>query len=684
MAVFRRNSSKLALCDERYQDADGNPLIPADSPLIKARQQRELTQEFLTGMVGFIPLREGSKVPAGKFAAGGQFDRLEQVSQTTFGVVPRQRTVILDIDYGRFGEVDVDCAVRLLTEEVGLPLNKTFSVRTPSGGRHFYLVWPSNVPLPRNGKLGNMDFSGGLRIAGDIRAAGVRGYCVGAGSIVQGAVYAVDSCDYPAFVETRDAMDFINRFPVRRDYSRELFDGILPLDEKPLVEIQKSSLICVEGSLGYSTRITSVTLSHEWKEEHTREPSSLFSGVSFTEPDRGISENQSGVNSGIDSAIGSGIVTDIDSDVSTSSSAASSSTRITYPGPSSELSSEGSSSQSRIRTLKNSDRAAFNRVCRRLSRWSADQLSTPYYIQRAKVYRMLSCCESDAGILAFWREMGIDRDTAKSRKISTYLLKNELLRLMPSSGHSGICGGQRKANAKGSRSRVKATPATTPHAADAAAGRTSTPEHSNTASLKRGRGRPKNGVRNTTLPRRRNAYSNTYRTPRVLSPRKFADMMGPAPSKAKAARHALAIRIFEEVVQTWANVGVQNVLLSEDFLAAHLGTSPGRARGARDFMVKQGVLSLTKSGTRSGYATAFRVNEELIDVYRTPVLVARTMDTGRPLVVSRDGTMVCPETGEVQPDKLNLPPVRESLRSSFPARRGTGRRNFAYMYSASA
>lgn len=143
-----------------------------------------------------FPLRPGTKVPAvprdWEHAATTSPLRLRQLTQypgANYGVAcGPSNLIVVDLDVAKEGEEVPDGVTegwRVLLDlaaEHGGELPRTFTVRTPSGGRHLYFRPPVDGPAPRNTvrRLGPLI---------DTRGAG--GYVVAAGSRVEGVEYRV-------------------------------------------------------------------------------------------------------------------------------------------------------------------------------------------------------------------------------------------------------------------------------------------------------------------------------------------------------------------------------------------------------------------------------------------------------------------------------------------------------------
>ena len=144
-----------------------------------------------------FPLRPGTKVPAvardWEHAATTSLPRLRQLAPNpgvNYGVAcGPSNLIVVDLDVAKDprerteGEPTEGWTVlRELAEAHRGELPRTFTVRTPSGGRHLYFRPPVDGPAPRNTvrRLGPL-----------IDTRGVGGYVVAPGSRVDGAEYRV-------------------------------------------------------------------------------------------------------------------------------------------------------------------------------------------------------------------------------------------------------------------------------------------------------------------------------------------------------------------------------------------------------------------------------------------------------------------------------------------------------------
>ena len=144
-----------------------------------------------------FPLRPGTKVPAvardWEHAATTSLTRLRQIApqpEANYGVAcGPSNLIVIDLDIAKDpqelaegGPREGWTVLRELAEAHGGELPRTFTVRTPSGGRHLYFRPPVEGPAPRNTvrRLGPL-----------IDTRGVGGYVVAPGSRVDGVQYRV-------------------------------------------------------------------------------------------------------------------------------------------------------------------------------------------------------------------------------------------------------------------------------------------------------------------------------------------------------------------------------------------------------------------------------------------------------------------------------------------------------------
>jgi hypothetical protein len=108
-------------------------------------------------------------------------------SATAYGIACRRsRLVVIDLDVAKDGSGETgQAALEQLCEDYGQPWPVTFTVDTPSGGKHLYFR------ADPERKVGNS--RGALPKLIDVRGGGASngGYVVGAGSVIPGGKYTV-------------------------------------------------------------------------------------------------------------------------------------------------------------------------------------------------------------------------------------------------------------------------------------------------------------------------------------------------------------------------------------------------------------------------------------------------------------------------------------------------------------
>ena len=153
--------------------------------------------ELVARGFALFPLRPGTKVPAvardWEHAATTSLTRLRQLAPqpgVNYGVAcGPSDLIVVDLDVAKDpqelaegGPTQGWTVLRELAEAQGGELPRTFTVQTPSGGRHLYFRPPIDGPTPRNTvrRLGPL-----------IDTRGVGGYVVAPGSRVDGVEYRV-------------------------------------------------------------------------------------------------------------------------------------------------------------------------------------------------------------------------------------------------------------------------------------------------------------------------------------------------------------------------------------------------------------------------------------------------------------------------------------------------------------
>ncbi|MCR3719928.1 MULTISPECIES: bifunctional DNA primase/polymerase [Prauserella salsuginis group] len=135
-----------------------------------------------------FPLAPRDKRPAIKAWEGRATTEVERITRCwqagafNIGIATGpSRLLVLDLDTADPGDTDPDGTVGIarVAEERGVPLPETYTVATPSGGRHLYFALPEGVELRNT--------AGQLAPHVDTRAGG--GYVVGPGSTLPAGGY---------------------------------------------------------------------------------------------------------------------------------------------------------------------------------------------------------------------------------------------------------------------------------------------------------------------------------------------------------------------------------------------------------------------------------------------------------------------------------------------------------------
>lgn len=154
-----------------------------------ADNERERFIELTQGRVSWARLHEGEKRPS---YTSVDYE-LEAPSIPNVGAHPLGQTVAFDIDVKQ-GAASADEQESWLEEKLGFDFSEALKVLTPSGGRHIYMTWPEEVPLP-----GNWAFAALLPpkgetthpLSGDLRVSHKNGHCVAPGSTFEGKTYKI-------------------------------------------------------------------------------------------------------------------------------------------------------------------------------------------------------------------------------------------------------------------------------------------------------------------------------------------------------------------------------------------------------------------------------------------------------------------------------------------------------------
>ena len=154
-----------------------------------------------------VPLKDRSKRAARKYRGSNGFDSSLILESGNYGLIPQKDVFILDIDVHDPGN-SVNRRVEYFSRILQVDLRKTFSVKTPSGGQHFYLRFPMDYEKFKKDffAIGQGRIAGGekgeelsrervgFHFDTDIRTPESLGYVVGAFSSLEGGrKYEVDN-----------------------------------------------------------------------------------------------------------------------------------------------------------------------------------------------------------------------------------------------------------------------------------------------------------------------------------------------------------------------------------------------------------------------------------------------------------------------------------------------------------
>lgn len=158
------------------------------------RMETAFLAKQLEGNAKFTPL-SSAKEPLEPYSKISH----NSIPSKNYGLIPQKRLIILDIDTGAklsdqreyFGKI------------FGVDLSETLSVATPSGGEHYYLFSPEEVPyksgiLPKGSIRGKIlktlekEYGAAPGIDADLRSPQQLGYVVGPGSSSGGVNYKIN------------------------------------------------------------------------------------------------------------------------------------------------------------------------------------------------------------------------------------------------------------------------------------------------------------------------------------------------------------------------------------------------------------------------------------------------------------------------------------------------------------
>lgn len=143
----------------------------------------------------FIKLGEGKR-PLGSYASPNSKNRLKDIPNSNYGVIPTGRILVLDLDT----KADIKSQTKAFSKIFGVELENTFKVLTPSGGVHYYLLAPEPIlkggsSLPKGSLRGRIAevlkeaYQIPDDLDGDLRSPQQTGYVVGPGSTIPSGSY---------------------------------------------------------------------------------------------------------------------------------------------------------------------------------------------------------------------------------------------------------------------------------------------------------------------------------------------------------------------------------------------------------------------------------------------------------------------------------------------------------------
>lgn len=163
---------------------------------------REQLSHILGDRAHYVTLKEGTKEPTGTYRQKENRQAKARVTECppagNYGVIPVRDFFILDIDVHKAGLKE---SIAFFERFFGVILSETLSVKTPSGGFHYYLRIPEGKTIfngslrPYSRKLAEMLGDDEVPVIdADIRSSDATGYVVGPGSFVS---KMRDGTEYP-------------------------------------------------------------------------------------------------------------------------------------------------------------------------------------------------------------------------------------------------------------------------------------------------------------------------------------------------------------------------------------------------------------------------------------------------------------------------------------------------------
>lgn len=157
---------------------------------LSARTRSQLTALF-GERANYVTLKDNTKEPTGTYRQSGKRQARARVLSTpssgNYGIIPTSDFFILDIDVHKG---DFKLARDFFEQFFRVKLAETLSVRTPSGGMHYYLRIPNSQIIfngslrPYAKKIAEMIKRDVPVLDADIRSSDAAGYVVGPGSYV--------------------------------------------------------------------------------------------------------------------------------------------------------------------------------------------------------------------------------------------------------------------------------------------------------------------------------------------------------------------------------------------------------------------------------------------------------------------------------------------------------------------
>lgn len=236
---------------------------------------------------------------------------------------------------------------------------------------------------------------------------------------------------------------------------------------------------------------------------------------------------------------------------------------------------------------------------------------------RAEVFRELHCCYGGPQMVFLWQQLNIARDTHRNQALGVGPLYRDYARLCkryPPTATHGRCCPKTLLMRKEARQKAK---------------REQAPELAPT---------PTQALEKVKKP-------SSWRTPSVISLRQasLALKKGRYPSK----HYEKAMMVVEDVLQPWANHGVTNIVLGNDFLAKTFGWTPGEVRAVKALLLAKGVVYVARSPA-PGVTTAFAIPPTMKNHVLGRLLYASAKDFAQDLFLDvRRGGFYSPATGEV-------------------------------------